>query len=49
MKSLKSVTFKDVGPAGADIYEMAFEKGRTEWRIIVGADGKAESIGFQTL
>jgi len=47
--ALKTVTFKDVGPAGADIYEIAFEKGRTQWRIIVGADGKAETIGFQPL
>jgi hypothetical protein len=47
--ALKSVTFKSVEPNGADLYEIKFEKGRTEWQIIVGADGKADSIGFQTL
>jgi CubicO group peptidase (beta-lactamase class C family) len=47
--AVKSVTFKGVGPAGADMYDVAFEKGATQWRIIVGTDGKSESIGLQVL
>ena len=27
-----SVTFKGVGPGGADIYQVTFEHGSTEWR-----------------
>jgi len=46
---LKSVSFKGVGPAGADIYDVAFEKGSTQWRIIMGADGKYETIGVRML
>ena len=47
--TIKSVTFKGVGPAGADIYQVDFEKGSTEWRIIVGPGEKIESIGLRTL
>jgi CubicO group peptidase (beta-lactamase class C family) len=46
---LKSLTFKGVGPAGADIYDVAFNRGATEWRILLSADGKSESIGFRTI
>jgi CubicO group peptidase (beta-lactamase class C family) len=44
--AVKSVTFKGVGPGGADIYDVAFENHATEWRILLGADGKSEAIGF---
>jgi hypothetical protein len=44
--AVKSITFKGVGPAGADIYDVAFENQATEWRIIVGTDGKSENIGL---
>jgi hypothetical protein len=47
--SLKSISFKGVGPAGADIYDAEFEKGALEWRLIVGTDGKYESIGVRPL
>ncbi len=40
--ALQSVTFKGVGPAGADIYELKFEKGSLEYRILLGPDGKTE-------
>jgi CubicO group peptidase (beta-lactamase class C family) len=43
--ALKSVTFKGVGPGGADIYDVVFENHATQWRILLGADGKAEAIG----
>jgi CubicO group peptidase (beta-lactamase class C family) len=45
--ALESVTFTGVGPAGADIYQVKFEHGTTEWRIMLGPDGKAVSIGFR--
>jgi CubicO group peptidase (beta-lactamase class C family) len=45
--ALQSVTFTGVGPAGADIYQVKFEHGATEWRIMLGPDGKAVSIGFR--
>jgi len=44
--ALKSVTFKGVGPAGADIYDVMFDKHATEWRILLSADGKTEALGF---
>jgi hypothetical protein len=47
--AVQSVTFKGVGPAGADIYEVKFEHGSTEWRIMLDADGKVETVGFRPL
>jgi hypothetical protein len=47
--ALQSVTFKGVESTGADIYEVKFEHGTTECRIMLGADGKAQSIGFRPL
>jgi CubicO group peptidase (beta-lactamase class C family) len=47
--AVQSVTFKGVGPAGADIYEVKFEHGSTEWRLMLDADGKADSVGFRPL
>lgn len=40
--ALQSVTFKGVGPGGADIYAVKFENGSLEYRIVLGADGKVE-------
>jgi hypothetical protein len=40
---LQLVTFKGVGPAGADIYQVKFEKGSLDYRIWLGPDGKTES------
>ncbi|HTX39758.1 MAG TPA: serine hydrolase [Bryobacteraceae bacterium] len=37
---VQSVTFKGVGAGGADIYEVVFEHGKLEWRIMLGPDGK---------
>jgi CubicO group peptidase (beta-lactamase class C family) len=42
-----SVTFKGVGPGGADIYEVKFEHGSTEWRILMQSDEKVASVGFR--
>ena len=43
MGALQSVIFKGVGPGGADIYQVNFEKGSIDYRIWLGADGKAEN------
>lgn len=40
--ALQSVNFKGVGPGGADIYQVKFEKGSLEYRIWLGSDGKTE-------
>ena len=47
--ALQSVTFTGVGQGGADIYQVKFEHGTTEWRIMLGADGRAVSIGFRPM
>jgi serine-type D-Ala-D-Ala carboxypeptidase/endopeptidase len=48
MGTVESVTFKAVGPAGPDIYEVKCEHGTTEWRIWMGEDGKIASLNFRT-
>jgi len=47
--ALRSVTFKGVGPGGADIYEVKFENGLIECRIGLTPDAKIEGIGFRPL
>jgi len=47
--AVEAVTFKGVGPGGADIYEVKFEHGSTEWRIMLESDGKVASLGFRPL
>jgi CubicO group peptidase (beta-lactamase class C family) len=47
--SVESVSFKGVGPAGADIYQIQFANGALEMRIALGADGKLETIGIRPL
>ena len=44
-----SITFKGVGPGGADIYEVKFEKGSLESRIMLEADGKIASLSYRPL
>jgi CubicO group peptidase (beta-lactamase class C family) len=44
--ALQSTTFKGVGPGGADIYLVRFEKGALEYRIWLGVNGKVESANF---
>jgi CubicO group peptidase (beta-lactamase class C family) len=41
--ALQALVFKDVGPAGPDIYSVRFEKGALETRIWLGLDGKIEN------
>ena len=38
--ALQSITFKGVGPGGADIYEVKFEKGSLDYRVWISPDGK---------
>ncbi len=47
--AVQSVTFKGVAKNGADIYEVKFEHGSTEWRIMLESDGKIASVGFRRL
>lgn len=47
MGALQSVIFKAVGPGGADIYQVNFEKGSLDYRVWLGADGKVESANVR--
>ena len=47
--AVESVTFKGVGPGGADIYEVKFEHGSSEWRITLESDGKVAGVGLRPL
>jgi hypothetical protein len=47
--ALQTVTFKGVGPGGADIYQVKFENGSLEYRIWLGSDGKMESAGVRPI
>ena len=47
--ALQSVTFKGVGQGGMDIYEVVFEKAKTEWRIELGPDGKTAGLLFRPM
>ncbi len=45
--ALESVTFKSVAPDGADIYEVSFSNGITEWRIALEPDGKIARVRYR--
>ena len=47
--AVQSVTFKSVGPGGLDIYEVKFEHGAMEFRIILDTDGKTLGMGLRQL
>jgi hypothetical protein len=44
---LKSITFTGVGPGGADIYQVHFDKGAYELRIMLDAVGKMDALFFK--
>ncbi|HEX7288018.1 MAG TPA: serine hydrolase [Candidatus Angelobacter sp.] len=44
--AFKSITFKSVGQRGADIYQVKFEKGEMEVRIMLSRDGTIVRLGF---
>jgi CubicO group peptidase (beta-lactamase class C family) len=45
--ALQSLTFKGVGPGGADIYAAKFANGALEYRIWLAADGKVDNMNFR--
>ena len=45
--ALQTVTFKAVGPAVSDIYEVKFEKGALEYRIWLAPDGKVDNANVR--
>jgi serine-type D-Ala-D-Ala carboxypeptidase/endopeptidase len=45
--AVQSLTFKGVGPGGADIYEIKFEGGVIDWRILMAPDGKVAGVGIR--
>jgi CubicO group peptidase (beta-lactamase class C family) len=47
MGRLQSVIFKGVGPGGADIYQVNFEKESIDYRVWLAADGKTESANLR--
>jgi serine-type D-Ala-D-Ala carboxypeptidase/endopeptidase len=47
--SVQSLTFKGVGPGGADIYEIKFDAGVIDWRIVLAPDGKVAGLGLRKM
>jgi CubicO group peptidase (beta-lactamase class C family) len=47
--AVQTVTFKGVGPGGADIYQVKFENGSWEYRISMAPDGKVAGAGVRPL
>jgi serine-type D-Ala-D-Ala carboxypeptidase/endopeptidase len=47
--TLQSVTFKGVGPGGFDKYEVKFERGAIDWRILIDGNGKVASETMQPI
>jgi len=47
--AVQAVTFKSVAPNGADVYEVKFEHGASEWSIILGPDGKIQGMRLRPL
>jgi len=44
---VESIFFRGVGPGGYDIYGVKFANGSAEFRILLGADGKAEDVNVR--
>ena len=47
--AVQAVTFKGVGPGGADIYQIKFENGSWEYRISMASNGKVAGAGVRPL
>jgi serine-type D-Ala-D-Ala carboxypeptidase/endopeptidase len=47
--AVQSLTFKGVGPGGADIYEIKFDGGVIDWRILMAPDGKVAAVGIRKM
>jgi len=46
---LQSVTFLEVGPQGADTYDVKYANGAVVWTILLGPDGKTVMAGVRRL
>ena len=46
---VEEVAFKGVGPGGADITEVQYANGNTEWRIALGPDGKVVGVFYRPI
>lgn len=44
--AIQSITFKGVGVAGADIYDVTYAHGECQWRILLNPDGSIYRAGF---
>ena len=47
--AIKSMTFNRIEKNGADVYDIEFEHGTTEWQILMAPDGTIGSLGFRPL
>lgn len=47
--AVQSVAFKAVGPGGADIFDVKFERGSMETRIALDAEGKVAGMSFRPM
>jgi CubicO group peptidase (beta-lactamase class C family) len=47
--AVQSLTFKGVGPGGADIYEIKLDGGVIDWRILMAPDGKVGGVGIRKM
>jgi hypothetical protein len=45
--AVESIFFRGVGPGGYDIYGVKFTNGIAEFRLLLGADGKADDVIFR--
>jgi hypothetical protein len=45
--AVESIFFRGVGPGGYDIYGVKFANGFAEFRLLLGADGKADDVIFR--
>ena len=45
--AVESIFFRGVGPGGYDIYGVKFANGSAEFRLLLGADGKADDVIFR--
>ena len=45
--AVESIFFRGVGPGGYDFYGVKFANGFAEFRLLLGADGKAEDVIFR--
>jgi hypothetical protein len=47
--AVQSLSFLGVERDGSDVYNVTFQHGETEWRIIMAPDGKIDSVRFRVL